>query len=113
MKQGDFYRHFRKNTEYCFCGIALPITEFAGKESQLEKINPAQDADTPKGEPIREIQLYNFFGLMVIDSDVPHVIYQSEHDYNTDLVWGRKVDDFFGYKKVEDDSLVKRFVLQK
>lgn len=113
MKHGNFYKHFRKGTEYCFCTIALPLKEFSGRESQLEAIGVSHDAHTPDGEPVREIQLYNLFGITLIDRETPHVIYQSEHDYNTEKVWAREVDDFFGYKKMEDGSLVKRFVLQK
>lgn len=113
MKQGDLYNHFREGTEYHFCSMAVPITDFKGRESELEEAGVAFDADTPKGEEPREIKLYNLHGITIIDKDTPHVIYQSEKDYETKKVWGRKADDFFGYKKQDNGTLVKRFVRQE
>ena len=113
MKQGEFYHHFRKGTEYCFRSIALPLNEFRGNKDDLVKVNPAQDAHTPSGEPVREIQLYDYQGVTFIERDMPHVIYQSEEDYDTDDVWAREVEDFYGYKKMDDGTMVKRFVRQE
>lgn len=108
MKHGDFYQHF-KGTEYFFCGIALPISEFTGKKTLLEETQMALDAHTPHGEEVQEVKLFDCNGIMLIDRDTPHVIYQSEKDYDTDRVWAREVNDFFGFKSFVDGSFIKRF----
>lgn len=61
----------------------------------------------------KAIKLYESGGVTFIDSEVPHVIYQAEKDYGTELVYAREVDDFFGYKEEADGKLVKRFKLKK
>ena len=108
MKNGDLYRHFRTGNEYYFIGIAQPLNEFAGRKIELNEINLAYDAHTPKNEDVRRVQLYNHKGLMLIDRENPHVVYQSEHDYNTDKVWVREVEEFFDFKE-ENGIWEKRF----
>lgn len=109
MRQGDYYLHFKGN-EYYFCGVALPLSEFTGKKSELMKINLAYDAHTPDGEEIIRVQLFVYHGMMLIDRETPHVVYQAQKDYDTDKVWVREVDDFFGYKD-DNGKLIKRFTM--
>lgn len=112
MKNGDFYYHFKQGNEYFFDCIALPLNEFRGNRSLLEKSNLAFDAHTPDGEEPRRVQLYWYQGVTFIDRDVAHVVYQAEKDYDTDNVWVRKPDDFFGYVKNPKDpngDWIKRF----
>jgi hypothetical protein len=109
MKIGDFYTHFKEGTEYYFYGIALPKIEYTSITNlHLKEINLAFDAHTPKGEEVRRVQLYCINGIMLIDRETPHVVYQSEHNYDTDDVWVREVDDFFGYKVI-NGIYIKRF----
>ncbi|HDR7922300.1 hypothetical protein [Bacillus paranthracis] len=110
MKKGDLYKHY-KEKEYCFCNIALPVKEFRGDFVKLEDNLVAQDAHTPEGEMIQEAQLYYHKGVVFIDREKPHVIYQAEVDYGTDKVWAREVDEFFGMQKLPSGELVKRFVM--
>lgn len=108
MKHGDFYMHY-KQKEYFFSDIALPLNEFRGCMSGLRTINLAYDAHTPEGEEIQRVQLYFREGVTFINRDTPHVIYQSEDDYETDKVWAREVDEFFGMVNVTPFKTVKRF----
>ncbi|MFJ8528502.1 hypothetical protein [Bacillus sp. NPDC094106] len=109
MKNGDFYKHY-KQKEYYFCSIALPLNEFTGRTIELEANGIAQDAHTPNGEEIKEAQLYYHKGVTLIDREKPHVIYQAEVDYETNKVWAREVDEFFGMQELPSGELVKRFV---
>ena len=112
MKNGDFYKHWKKGNEYFFCGIALPLNEYRGKKDRLEELDDAQDAHTPENEEIQTIKLYMVDGIMLIDRETPHVIYQAEKDYETNKVWAREVDDFFGYKN-DNGTLKKKFGLME
>jgi hypothetical protein len=104
MKTGDFYNHY-KGTEYYFDCIALPLED-------RKKVEPI--LTVRHHENTHDIQLYICeSGVTFIDSDVPHVIYQSEKDYNTNKVWAREVDDFFDTVTTIADGLVKRFTLKK
>ncbi|MDX5853526.1 hypothetical protein SIM22_05185 [Bacillus cereus group sp. BfR-BA-01363] len=109
MKNGDLYKHY-KQKEYCFRCIALPVSEFTGDFVDLRENLFAQDAHTPDGEAIREVRLYFYKGVVFIDREKPHVIYQAEVDYGTDKIWAREVDEFFGMQKLPSGELVKRFV---
>lgn len=112
MKHGDFYQHF-KGGEYFFDSIALPLSGVVNTRS-LIKNGVALDAHTPENEEVQELQLYRTpEGLTLIASPYPHVIYQSEKDYDTEKVWARKVDDFFGIKEYGDGSYHKRFTLKE
>jgi hypothetical protein len=102
MKKGDFYTHF-KGGEYYFDCIALPLEE---RESG-EKIQTARYHDDT-----RDVDLYVENGVTFIDAEVPHVIYQAEKDYDTNKVWAREVDDFFGYKHLTGSHFQKRFTLK-
>jgi hypothetical protein len=103
MKTGDFYSHY-KGGEYYFDCIALPLKG----SKRARKIQTAR-----YHENTHDIDLYiDENGTTFIDSDVPHVIYQAEKDYNTDKVWAREVDDFFGYKDVGISYVQKRFTLK-
>lgn len=104
--------HF-KQKEYYYCGIALPLSEFIGRKEELTKFIFAYDANTPDGEEVARFQLYVHKGIMLVDKETPHVVYQSEVDYNSEKVWIREVEDFFGYKQKENGELVKRFTLIK
>mgnify|MGYP001125179291 CR=1 FL=1 len=111
MRKGDVYVHF-KGGEYLFDGIALPITEFVGNKHELKPVCIAHDAHTPKGENIKQVQLYEFNGLMLVDRETAHVVYQVKIGNKKDNFWIREIDDFFGYKEVEKDEYIKRFTKQ-
>lgn len=104
MKKGDLYQHY-KDVEYCFEGIALPLT---GKGLLTGLINVKR---ARYHEDTHDVDIFVIDGVMFIDSHVPHVIYQSEKDYNKDLFYAREVDDFFGCKE-ENGTHVKRFTLK-
>lgn len=110
MKNGDFYNHF-KGAEYFFDCIALPL-----RSSYLSKRIHSMMAESGTAryhEDTHDLQLFYLDGVAFIDSDVPHVIYQSEKHYDTDFVYAREVDDFFGYKQDANGKYIKRFVLKK
>ncbi|PEP86141.1 hypothetical protein CN584_08455 [Bacillus pseudomycoides] len=108
MKHGDLYTHY-KQKEYFFDRIALPVSEFIGRSYGLEDIGVAFDTHTPDGQEIRQVKLFYSNGVTFIDSDKPHVIYQSEDDYNTEKVWAREVDEFFGMVNITPFKTVRRF----
>lgn len=110
MKNGDFYQHY-KGGEYFFDCIALPL-----QDSSLSFLTVNKMTETGKAryhENTHDLNLYAIGGATYIDSDVPHVIYQSEKDYDTEKVWAREVDDFFGYKHVTGSHYIKRFALKR
>lgn len=109
MKRGDFYQHY-KDAEYYFDCIALPM-----KDARLSKYvsrNKSEDASARHHEDTHDLALYVYEGITLIDSDVPHVIYQSEKDYDTVRVFAREVDAFFGMVDV-DGEFKQRFVLKE
>lgn len=109
MRYGQLYQHY-KQKEYFFCGIALPIREYTGSDMDLALANLAYDAHTPEDEEeIGRLQLYVHEGAYYIDRDVYHVIYQSKDDYETDKVWVREVEEFFGMVDLPTGNKVKRF----
>jgi hypothetical protein len=119
MRNGDFYTHFKKGTEYFFDCIALPVGDVINQRN-LTKNGVALDAHTPDDVPEpQELQLFTSLeGVTFISAPDPHVIYQSEEDYNTDKVWARRVDDFFGYKVTTEpvthtQHFQKRFTLKE
>ncbi|MEK4781096.1 hypothetical protein NST86_33550 [Bacillus sp. FSL L8-0199] len=109
MKYNTFYQHYRNEKEYFFDSIAIPISEFTGNKHDLTLANLAYDADTPEGAEVKRVQLYVHKGATYIDRDVYHVIYQSEDDYDTEKVWVRNVEDFFGMVDLPIGNKVKRF----
>ncbi|WP_176548365.1 hypothetical protein [Bacillus toyonensis] len=108
MKNGDVYIHY-KLKKYRFYSIALPLNEFTGFITDLTYGGIAYDSHSPKYQKINYIQLYHYCGLTLIDKDTPHVIYQSEDDYNTDKIWAREVADFFGVVENNPCNLAMRF----
>jgi hypothetical protein len=110
MKYGDIYKHF-KGGEYFFQGIALPLRE--GNLSVRTVKSMTFQGNARYHENTHDIELYAIDGAMFIDSELPHVIYQSEKDYNTYKCWAREVDDFFGYKEDIYGHMKKKFTLQK
>ncbi|MFV0915268.1 DUF1653 domain-containing protein, partial [Enterococcus faecium] len=64
----------------------------------------------PKGQGINKVQMFYHKGVTFIDKDKPHVIYQSEDDYNTENVWAREVENFFGMVNVTPRKTVRRFI---
>lgn len=104
MMNGDFYTHY-KGGEYRFQCIALPLDEVQDK-SKLEQKGVARYHEND-----RDIELFFYNGVWFVNDDLPHVIYQSEKDYDTKKVWAREVDDFFGYKH-KDSHYIKRFTLK-
>ncbi|HDR7207583.1 MULTISPECIES: hypothetical protein [Bacillus cereus group] len=109
MQHGDLYMHY-KQKEYFFSCIALPFNEFEGRASELEDGGIAFDAHTPEGQEINKVQMFYHKGVTFIDKDKPHVIYQSEDDYNTENVWAREVENFFGMVNVTPRKTVRRFI---
>lgn len=109
MRNGDFYSHFKKGTEYYFDCIALPVDDVLTQRN-LTKNGVALDAHTPDNVEVQELQLFTSpEGVTFISAPDPHVIYQSEEDYNTDKVWARRVDDFFAMA----NETQKRFTLKE
>ncbi|PTY93007.1 hypothetical protein [Heyndrickxia sporothermodurans] len=106
MKYGDEYRHY-KGGHYRFLGIAFPVKSgelSAETQSYLTRTGTAR-----YHENTHDINLFMIDGAYFIDSDVPHVIYQSEKDYQSDHMWAREVDDFFGYILSPEGNFVRRF----
>jgi hypothetical protein len=108
MKYADKYRHF-KGGEYFFQGIALPLRE--NNLSQRTVKSMTSNGTVRYHENTHDMELYSIDGAMFIDSEYPHVIYQSEKDYDTDKCWAREVDDFFGYKNITGSHFQKKFTL--
>lgn len=110
MKKGNIYHHF-KGAEYWFEGIALPKKNASlGCKAASEMVYVQ---DVRYHEDTHDIKLFSLDGALFINSDLPHVIYQSKKDYGTDRMFAREVDDFFGYKEDGEKGLVKRFTLTK
>jgi hypothetical protein len=103
MKNGDFYKHF-KGGEYFFSCIALPLEG----RTNVEEAGVARYHDNTY-----DINMYISDGVTFVDSDVPLVIYQSEQHYNSDFVFAREVDIFFGYKDKGSNVMVKSFTLME
>lgn len=105
MKRGDSYKHY-KGGKYTFLSIAIPLQDDFITKTHLVKFFEAR-----YHENTHDVALYTSSdGALFIDSDVPHVIYESKKDKK---VWAREVDDFFGYKSIEAGNLIKRFILEK
>lgn len=102
MRYGDKYKHC-KGGEYYFLGIALPIKGSNLPETTLNRMS--HGGSVRYHENTHDIDLYFIDEIMFIDSDKPHVIYQSLKD---DKNWAREVDDYFGYKNIEG-IMVKKF----
>jgi hypothetical protein len=110
MRYADKYKHC-KGGEYFFQGIAFPLRDGNLSFKTVQSLDLLGTARYH--ENTHDVELYGLDGVMFIDSEYPHVIYQSEKDYDTDRVWAREVDDFFGYKLQENGQLIKRFSLIK
>lgn len=106
MKHGDIYKHF-KGGEYWFDCIALPLRD--RKLSQRFLMLMPNVGTARYHENTHDLDLYIYDGITFIDSDLPHVIYQAEKDYNTTKVWAREVNDFFGYKEDQYGYLRQKF----
>jgi len=110
MKHGDYYHHY-KDVEYYFDCIAIPL-----KDARLSKYVSRNKVKVPSAryhEDTHDLDLYVFEGITFINSDVPHVIYQSEKDYDTDRIYAREVDNFFGVVDVGYNEYEKRFALKR
>lgn len=105
MKYGDFYKHY-KGGEYWFQCIALPMTDLES-DRNIKWVGQARYHENDK-----DINLFFQNGVWFVDYDLPCVIYQAEKDRDTEFVWAREVDDFFGYK-TEGTTLYKRFVYER
>lgn len=104
MNYGDFYTHYKGN-DYWFQCIALPLDVLAS-DANLKRVGSARYHENDK-----DIDLYFDNGVWFVDYEFPCVIYQAEKDHDTEFVWAREVDDFFGYKGKEG-RYVKRFALK-
>lgn len=114
MKRGDLYQHF-KGDDYRFEHIALPLCEVIIADG-IGEWGIALDAHTPEGEELRELKLYcTENGIILIDSEYPHVIYQTEEDYRADSgkTWARRVDDYFSMVQVAPFEFKHRFTLKQ
>lgn len=109
MKTGDFYTHY-KGGEYFFDCIALPI---GLNQFNKYKMKQYLTQTARHHENTYDLNLYLINGVTFVESENPHVIYQAEKDYDTNKVWAREVDDFFGYKNLTGSHYVKRFSLKK
>lgn len=105
MKTGNEYLHYKDNT-YTFSGIALPLQEMNISVEVAKKVESKGVAR--HHENTHDLELFAIDGILLIDSDLPYVIYQSEEQRGTDECWAREVDDFFGYVE-KDDKFVPRF----
>src|SRR5690606_13907658 len=106
MKYGDEDRHFKGN-KYLFLGIALPTNPNELTPSTMKELSYA--GKVRYHENTHDLNIYTLHGIYFTESDVPHVIYQSEKDYETDNAWAREVDNFFGYKLDPHGNFVRRF----
>lgn len=112
MKTGDMYLHF-KNHYYRFIAISNPLLSpckipeselFVAYQATMEhnlEVIDVYGYRLPNGE---------VSGLLFTKTKEPFVIYQSKDEGK---IWARLTDDFFGYKKMEDGTWVKRFTLIK
>lgn len=112
VKNGDEYKHF-KGGDYTFLGISIPLLD---PYIQFKKEDLSVSGKAILEETQEEIILYDYFGLhnagsglIFTDLEIPYVIYQSDE---TGVIWARPVDGYFGYKKKENNVLVKRFTLK-
>ncbi|MCA1066609.1 hypothetical protein QTG56_26120 (plasmid) [Rossellomorea sp. AcN35-11] len=103
MKRGDRYSHFKGN-DYAFMGIAIPLSDIP-KEilGGMKKVSARYHEDT------HNVDLYMLEGLLVLDAELPHVIYWDREGKK----WAREVNDFFGYKHLVGSHYEKRFTLIK
>lgn len=109
MKNGDFYTHY-KGGEYWFDCLALPLKD---RNLSTRVFNQTIITGTARyHENTHDLNLYLYDGITFIDYDLPCVIYQAEKDHDTEFVWAREIDDFFGYKIKDDGSYIKRFALK-
>ena len=109
MKYEDIYKHF-KGKKYLFIGVALPFKTFQIPQNINLTNEMVKASNIMYHENTHEVEVYTLWGTYLINSDIPHVIYQSEKDIGTDKRWAREIDDFFGYKEV-DGVHVKKFKL--
>lgn len=106
MKSGDLYKHYKGGIYYFNC-IALPLKEKSNVKKSVRAIQPAR-----YHENTHDIDLYiDDNGTVFINSDIPHVIYQSEKDINSNDLFAREVDIFFDTVTIYSDRVVKRFTL--
>jgi hypothetical protein len=102
LRFGDYYKHF-KGGEYLFQYITYPI-DMSHTIGELNYVLTAKHADNPE----EEVKIFEKDGVFFSDRYHYMVLYKRISDNS---LWVRRVDDFFGYKKHEDGSLEKRFVL--
>lgn len=95
MKHGDFYKHL-DGQEYVFNCIALPFQDPNLSKRDRERMLHTHDARLH--DKVEWLNVYESGGATFIDSDVPHVLYQKKKDFedDTDFVYAREVDNFFG-----------------
>lgn len=109
MKHGDKYIHFNGG-EYLFESIALPLKD--DRIPEHIKREMVHIGTVRYHENTHDVDLYMVNGVLYIESELPHVIYEAQ--YNTVAKrWAREMDDFFGYKIKENGEAIKRFTLQK
>lgn len=111
MKNGDLYKHL-DGQEYVFNCIALPFKDPDLSKRDKERMLHTHDARLH--DKVEWLNVYQSGGATFIDSDVPHVLYQSKKDFedDTDFVYAREVDNFFGQEN-KGSGMFKRFELIK
>lgn len=96
MLRGDIYRHYGGG-KYVFHAIALPIsllTESVTIDKDYKAYHTEEDI------PIRVVES---LGVTFVDWHGPLVIYES------DTIWARPVDMFFGHVALGNGVWSKRF----
>lgn len=107
MKYGDEYMHYKGN-RYRFLGIALPLKGATMSKETVDNMSFVTHGRYH--EDTHDIKIYSIDSAFFVDSDIPYVVYQSEHDYCTEHFWLREVDDYFGYVQI-NNKFLKRFTL--
>lgn len=105
MKHGDFYKQ-SDGKDYVFNCIALPFQDENLSKRDKEKMLHTHEAR--HHETVKHLNVYESGGATFIDSDVPHVLYQTRKDFedDTDFVYAKELDDFLG-EVLERKSLRK------
>ncbi|MGF7535348.1 hypothetical protein AAGG74_16990 [Bacillus mexicanus] len=111
MNKGDLYKHYKCGL-YEFIGISIPLKDslININATNLKKTKIAKFEENLEDTYLYEIKGISNqpsnSGLIVTDTDIPYVVYKSK---DTNIIWLRRADDFFGFTKNQYNVLVKRF----
>jgi len=95
MKKGSFYE-FIEGGIYVFDSIALPRESEDISRRDRDKMLHTHEAIHPTTR--KWFNVYESGVATFIDSDVPHVLYQTKADFteDRDYIYAMEVDKFFG-----------------